>query len=133
MQPSPRAAARVSPTPGRWHTPTTISPSILETEQDAEKRHAVDEAARAVDGVDEPAVRRAAGVRAKLLADNRMRRIARGETRANEALGADVGRRHRRPIGLELDVDSALVMREHERARVGRKRDGCVEVFAEAQ
>ena len=34
----------------------------LETEQDAEERHAVDEAARAVDGVDEPAVRRAAGV-----------------------------------------------------------------------
>ena len=62
-----------------------------------------------------------------------MRRIARGETRANEALGADVGRRHRRPIGLELDVDSALVMREHERARVGRERDGRVEVFAEAQ
>jgi len=59
--------------------------------------------------------------------------LARGQARANEALGPDVGRRHRRPISLVLDVDAALVMREHERARVDRERDGRVEVLAEAQ
>jgi hypothetical protein len=59
--------------------------------------------------------------------------MARGQARANEALGPDVGRRHRRPISLVLDVDAALVMREHERARVDRERDGRVEVLAEAQ
>ena len=84
VQPSPRAAASVSPTPGRWHTPTTISPSISKPEQDAKERHAVDEAAGAVDGSTNQRCDAPPAIGADLLADDRMRRIARGETRANE-------------------------------------------------
>ena len=126
VQPSPVAAATVSPS-GRHVAHADLGLAVdLERDQHTKQRHASDEALGAVDGIDDPAKRRPAAVGAVLFADHRVVRVPRGNRLPDQLLGAAIGARDRRGVGLELDGDPGLIVLEGHTARVERdlKREG---------
>ena len=96
----------------------------LQTQQYAEERHTVHEAACPVDRIDEPAVRRVSVIVAKLLANDAVRWESTRERVADQALRPTIRDRHRRAVVLQLDLQIALEVRENEAAGLLRQRDG---------
>ena len=122
-QPRPRAADTISSSAGKYATPTTGSPIDLERDEHAVERHAADERVGAVDRIDDPAVARVAIVAAEFLADDGVIGKARVDETPQQLFRLAIGDRHRRPIGLALDRDAGLIVRERQTARLPRGVD----------
>ena len=131
VHPPPRAGDGVAERGKMAHADEHLAVD-LQTQQHAEQRDAVHEAACAVDRIDEPAVRRVAAIVAELLADDRVRREAVGNRLADQALGASIRDGDRRAIGFQLDLERGLIVRAHEAPGLLRQIDGKLEEGARA-
>src|SRR5690606_14268863 len=103
---------------------------LLEREQHAVERHAADEAARAVDRVDDPAPVRPGSHLALLLAHEPVVGEARLDQRAGDALRLAVGDRHGRIVRLRFGRNTRLVAGERDAPGAPRDFDGEVEQVA---
>ena len=84
------------------HRPETRAVVAFESDQGAEQEAVADEGARAVHGIEDPAVAAGAGPGAVLFAHHAVVRIAALDQRPHRPLGAAVGGSNRRGVGLGL-------------------------------
>ena len=127
--PPPAVAMNVSPTYGWCATPTTTSVAVVERDERRPVHLAEDEAAGAVDRVDDPHVLRGAALRAVLLAANAVVGIGARDLRADDRLGGVIGDGDGIVAfrsALVLDVERGAEVRED---RVARRLRGAEREF----
>ena len=107
LQKQPSAAAGPHRLAERGHVdhPDGEAVLVLDGEQVGVERHAAGEGLRAVDRVEHPAPARGADPLGLLLAEHPVVGMAAGQLVADEPLGGPVGRRDRRAVALEVDVE----------------------------